>query len=61
MFESQYNDEMEAEVKRLEAKKRAVSAGHSEWLNACEACGCELPDIDSVRCNSCKACNKERV
>lgn len=32
MFESQYNDEMEAEVKRLEAQMRAVNAGHPEWV-----------------------------
>jgi hypothetical protein len=34
MFESQYNDEMEAEVKRLEAQMRANEAGHPEWVNA---------------------------
>ena len=28
MFEEQYNDEMEAEVRRLEAKNRAMAAGH---------------------------------
>ena len=28
MFEVHYNDEMEAEVQRLEAKIRAIAAGH---------------------------------
>ncbi|MDD2539999.1 MAG: hypothetical protein PHH28_03015 [Desulfuromonadaceae bacterium] len=53
MFESQYNDEMEAEVKRLEAKMRAINAGHPEWINACVACGCELADINTDRCAQC--------
>jgi hypothetical protein len=55
MFESQYNEEMEAEVKRLEAKKRAVDAGHPEWHNACAGCGCELSakDLDKCRCELC--------
>ena len=53
MFESQYNDEMEAEVKRLEAKKRAFEAGHSEWNNACAVCACEIADTNSDRCSSC--------
>lgn len=39
MVESQYNDEMETEVKRLEAQMRAVNP---EWINACVVCGCEL-------------------
>ena len=30
MFESQYNDEMETEVNRLEAQMRAINAGHPE-------------------------------
>lgn len=54
MFESQYNDEMEAEVKRLEARMRAVNAGHPEWLNACAVCGCELTDCEQSRCKSCQ-------
>lgn len=54
MFESQYNDEMEAEVKRLEARMRAVNAGHPEWLNACAVCGCELTDCGQSRCKSCQ-------
>lgn len=33
MFEAQYNDEMEAEVLRLEALKRATDTGHPEWIN----------------------------
>ena len=53
MFESQYNDEMEAEVKRLEAQQRAVAAGHPEWVNACAACGCELQRVDIDRCAQC--------
>lgn len=54
MFESQYNDEMEAEVKRLEAKKRAVDAGHPEWSNACAACGREISGTTDDLCNSCR-------
>lgn len=54
MFEAQYNDEMEAEVKRLEAQQRAVTAGHPEWVNACAGCGCELKAVDIVRCERCK-------
>ena len=53
MFESQYNDEMEAEVKRLEAQARAIKAGHPEWVNACAGCGCELSTSDV---NSCERC-----
>ena len=53
MFESQYNDEMEAEVKRLEAQTRAINAGHPEWVNACTVCGCELTDCNSSRCGQC--------
>ena len=34
----QYNEEMEQEVLRLEALKRANDAGHPEWLNACAVC-----------------------
>lgn len=53
MFESQYNDEMEAEVNRLEAQQRATKAGHPEWVNACAACGCELSNPDTNRCKQC--------
>ena len=53
MFEVQYNDEMEAEVKRLEAHNRAVAAGHPEWMNACAVCGCEVKKVDVVRCERC--------
>jgi len=52
MFESQYNDEMEAEVRRLEGKQRAVAAGHPEWENACKGCGCEL-SLDEDMCVEC--------
>ena len=54
MFESQYNDEMEAEVRRLEGKQRAIAAGHPEWDNACAGCGCELP-VNAVVCGGCEA------
>lgn len=54
MFEVQYNDEMEAEVKRLEAQQRAAAAGHPEWVNACAGCGCELKTVDMDRCERCK-------
>lgn len=53
MFESQYNDEMEAEVLRLEARMRAINAGHPEWPNACAICGCELTDMAVSRCKQC--------
>jgi hypothetical protein len=53
MFEAQYNDEMAAEVKRLEAHNRAVAAGHPEWSNACAACGCEVKRVDIERCEVC--------
>lgn len=53
MFEVQYNDEMEAEVKRLEAHNRAVAAGHPEWANACADCGCEIMSVDVARCEGC--------
>lgn len=50
MFEDQYNDEMEMEVKQ----NRATIAGHPEWINACIACGCELDVITTDRCKRCK-------
>ena len=53
MFESQYNDEMEAEVTRLEARKRAVAAGHPEWPNACAGCGAELAVTAGDKCGRC--------
>jgi len=53
MFESQYNDEMEAEVLRLEAKGRAAAAGHPEWENACVVCGCELKEHTKSKCERC--------
>ncbi len=57
MFEVQYNDEMEAEVRRLEAHNRAGAAGHPEWVNACVACGCEVKTVDADRCERCsEAC-----
>ncbi len=54
MFESHYNDEMEAEVRRLEARQRAIAACHPEWVNACAGCGCELKTVDIDRCEQCR-------
>jgi len=54
MFESHYNDEMEAEVRRIEARKRATDAGHPEWLNACASCQCELDNSTVTRCDQCR-------
>ena len=53
MFEVQYNDQMEAEVQRLEAKNRAVAVGHPEWVNACAVCGCELATVTNDKCGRC--------
>jgi len=53
MFEDQYNDEMNAEIKRLEARNRAFAAGHPEWLNACVVCGSELITIANDTCCQC--------
>ncbi len=53
MFESHYNDEMEAAVRRLEAKQRAVAAFHPEWLNACISCGKELESLEIETCCQC--------
>ena len=53
MFENQYNDEMAAEVGRLEAKGRARAAGHPEWDNACAVCGCELKATTQTKCENC--------
>ncbi len=53
MFETQYNEEMEAEVRRLEAKKRAADAGHPEWDNACAVCGRQLTGDQELHCNAC--------
>jgi hypothetical protein len=52
MFEQQYDEQMAAEIKRLEGKQRAAAAGHPEWENACATCGCELP----VDCDTCERC-----
>lgn len=38
MFEQQYDDEMTAEILRLEGKQRAAAAGHPEWEDACPLC-----------------------
>ena len=54
MFEVQYNEQMEAEIERLEAKNRAVAAGHPEWANACAVCGCELASVSLHRCERCR-------
>lgn len=53
MFEVQYNDQMEAEIQRLESKNRAIAAGHPEWDNACAKCGCELKSVATDRCAQC--------
>jgi hypothetical protein len=53
MFENQYNDEMEAEVRLLEARNRAIAAGHPEWANACAGCGCQLPSTTATNCARC--------
>lgn len=42
MFEVQDNSEREAEIKRLEAKNRAIAAGYAAWENACTDCGLTL-------------------
>lgn len=55
MFENQYNEEMEAEVRRLEAKKRAADAGHPEWDNACAICGCQLAGTFALHCKACSS------
>jgi hypothetical protein len=54
MFESQYNDEMAAEILRLEANNRPVAAGHPEWVNACRWCGCELATVNEATCGNCR-------
>lgn len=53
MFESQYNEEMQREVQRLEAKRRATIVGHPEWDNACERCGCRLEITEIATCADC--------
>lgn len=53
MFETAYNDEMEAEILRLEAKQRATLAGHPEWDNACNRCGCRLESLQDTHCTVC--------
>jgi hypothetical protein len=54
MFENQYNEEMEAEVRRLDAKQRAINANHPEWDNACNGCGSRIIGIDHDRCEHCR-------
>lgn len=54
MFEMQYNEEMEAEVRRLDAKQRAILAGHPDWDNACKKCGCELQGTEESICDGCR-------
>ena len=53
MFEVQYNEEMVAEIRRLEAKRRAAEAGHPEWDNACSVCGNEIPGAEKAVCDAC--------
>jgi len=52
MFEQQYDEQMTAEIRRLEGKQRSAAAGHPEWHNACASCGCELP-VEADRCAGC--------
>lgn len=54
MFEQQYDEEMSAEIRRLEGKQRAAAAGHPEWQNACAGCGCEI-SVQAERCAPCLA------
>ena len=54
MFEQQYDEEMSAEIRRLEGKQRAAAAGHPEWQNACAGCGCEIT-VKAERCAPCLA------
>jgi len=54
MFENQYNDEMLQEVLRIEANQRARAVGHPEWRNACAGCGCQLLNIEEIRCEECR-------
>lgn len=58
MFESQYNEEMEAEVRRLDAKQCAISAGHPEWDNACKLCNSRLEGTKQALCGNCDAINR---
>lgn len=59
MFEVQYNDEMAAEIARLEAQQRAAAVGHPEWPNACAGCGCRLEDPGPARCVRCATESEE--
>jgi hypothetical protein len=52
VFEQQYDEQMTAEILRLEGKQRATAFGHPEWQNACADCGCELP-LAGSRCQAC--------
>lgn len=54
MFETHYNEEMEAEVKRLEAQQRAIGVGHPEWDNACKICGCRIAGCVEDSCEQCR-------
>jgi hypothetical protein len=59
MFEQQYDEQMAAEIRRLEAKQRARAAGHADGHNACAVCGCELGGEDD-RCAPCLAAAAHR-
>lgn len=54
MFEDQYNEQMEVEIKLLEAKKRAADAGHHDWVNACTGCSCQLDTVTTTVCDNCR-------
>lgn len=53
MFETPYNEERIAEARRLDAKQRAIGAGHPEWDNACGVCGDRLEGISDKPCANC--------
>lgn len=57
MFECQYNDEMEAEVKRLEAEMRAANAGHMCELESQQEWDTMrlITDKPKVKCENCGA------
>jgi len=52
MFEQQYDDEMAAQIRMLESKRRAAAVGQPEWDNACGECGCRLQPGPEL-CDDC--------
>jgi len=55
MFETQYNEEMEAEARKLDAKQRSINAGHPEWDNACKVCNSRILNLKDDICEICRA------